>query len=208
MKKEDMIKENFADMKIEFEVNHHKISRRIDAIFADEIKHFKELLSSFNNEHCCIEIDKMYLISDKVKEIFNSCKVILVDDYESKFNKNMELLRTTMYDFFIRRISNENVRCPSKRIDRYLSNMCKFNYFLIDDKLESDLIDFANDFVYHYVNSEDAQRDFIDLVRNIHYSLICELKKVISTSIEDKQDITRRYNSLNKQIVNPIGTGR
>ena len=120
----------------------------------------------------------------------------------------MELLRTTMYDFFIRRLDNPDLRCPSKKIDKYLSNMCKFDCFVITDKLESELIDFANDFIYRYVNSEDEQRDFVDVIRKVHYSLVCELKKVISLSIEDKQDITLRYNTLNKEIVNPFEGGR
>ena len=204
MKKQDMLKENFINMKIEYQVNHHKTSRAIDTVFSDELKHFKSLLINFNNEYNCIDNTQIDLIvngSNGLKDIFNSCKVILIEDYESRFNNHMEELSKTMYDFFIRKLNNDNIKSSSKHINKHLVELCKFDFFLIQDKLENKLIEFGNDFVYRYVNSEDARRDFDDIIRKINYTLVCNLKKTMKDSIDDKQDIAARYNTLNKKVI-------
>ena len=208
MKKVDMIKENFINMKTEYIVNHHKTCRKIDNVFNDEIKHFKNLFFDFNNEYKCLSNEEIYIVSDKVKDIFNSCKVILVDNYQQRFDRNMEEIVSTMYDFFIRSLDNPSVKPPTKEVNKCLVDMCKFDCFVIEDKLENELIDFANDFIYRYINSDDEQRDFVYIVKNINYSLMCELKKAIAVSTEDKQDITTRYNTMNKEIVKPYNEGR
>ena len=204
MKKQDMLKDNFINMKIEYQVNHHKTSRAIDTVFSDELKHFKSLLINFNNEYNCIDNTQIDLIvngSNGLKDIFNSCKVILIEDYESRFNNHMEELSKTMYDFFIRKLNNDNIKSSSKHINKHLVELCKFDFFLIQDKLENKLIEFGNDFVYRYVNSEDARRDFDDIIRKINYTLVCNLKKTMKDSIDDKQDIAARYNTLNKKVI-------
>ena len=57
------------------------------------------------------------------------------------------------------------------------------------------------DFIYRYINSEDARRDFADIIRKINYTLACNIKKTMKDSIDDKQDITARYNTLNKEVI-------
>ena len=84
-----------------------------------------------------------------------------------------------------------------------LKEICKFDYFLIDDKLEDELMDFAGKFGYKYINSEDAHAGFNRLIRSIKYSLMCDVKKAISSSIDDKENITTRYNTIYKEILNP-----
>ena len=106
-----------------------------------------------------------------------------------------------MYDFFIRKLTHNALKCPSKEMNKYLMEICKFNTFIFEDNLENSMLDFSSDFVYRYVNSEEARRDFMHLMKNVNYSLMCELKKAISNSIEDKQDIIARYNSLNKDVL-------
>ena len=106
-----------------------------------------------------------------------------------------------MYDFFIRKLNNDNIKSSSKHINKHLVELCKFDFFLIQDKLENKLIEFGNDFVYRYVNSEDARRDFDDIIRKINYTLVCNLKKTMKDSIDDKQDIAARYNTLNKKVI-------
>lgn len=202
MKKEEQLRENFINMKMEYRVSHHKICRKIDAIFHNEIEHFSNLLKTFNDDYCCINQDGIDFVSKKLEILFNECKVILVEDYESKFEANVEELSTTMYDFFIRRLTNQHAKCPTAQISRCLTDMCKFDCFLLEDKLENELFNFINDFNYRYINSEDARRDFNYLIKNIRHSLMCELKKAISSSVEDKQDITARYNTLNKEVLN------
>ena len=204
MKKEEMLKENFINMKIEYQVNHHKTTRAIDTVFSDELKHFKALLISFNDEYNCIDSAQIDLIvngSNGLKDIFNSCKVILVEDYESRFNNHMEELSIKMYDFFIRKLNNPNYKSSSKHINKHLVELCKFDFFLIQDKLENKLIEFSEDFIYRYINSEDARRDFADIIRKINYTLVCNIKKTMKDSIDDKQDITARYNTLNKEVI-------
>ncbi len=201
MKREDMIKENFVNMKTEYLVNHHKTCRNIDAIFLDETKHFKELLINFNDEHHCIENDQIELIVNNLQNIFNSSKVILIDEYNSVFNKNIDLLTSLMYDFFIRKLSNENLKLPIGKINEYLNRLCKCDFFVVSDKLEDDINDFFNDFTYRYVNDEDACRDFEHLIKNLEHSLICALKKSIAASVDDKQDILSRYNTISKEIL-------
>ena len=201
MKRVEMIKENFINMKTEYLVNHHKTCRKIDAIFVDETKHFKELLISFNDEHHCIKDSQIELIVNNIQNVFNSCKVILIDDYSSKFDKNIDGLINLMYDFFVRKLTNENVKTPTREVNRYLHRICKCDFFSVNDKLEDDITDFFNDFTYRYVNDEDACRDFEHLIKNLQHSLICELKKAISSSVDDKQDIIRRYNTLGKEIL-------
>lgn len=208
MKKQELLKENFINMRLEYQVVHHKICRKIDTIFVDEIKHFKTLLSNFNNDYKCIDDRQINLISEQLQEIFNSSKIVLMQDYLSRFDKNVEDLTLAMYDFFNRKLVNINTKSPSKEINKHLMMICKFDTFLFEDKLENDLIDFSNDFIYKYVNSEDASRDFLHLVKNINHSLVCELKKAILDSIQDKQDIASRYNSLNKEVINRVDVVR
>ena len=56
MKKADLIKENFINMKTEYIVNHHKTCRKIDNVFVMELKHFNLLLhigtGSFKKGSC------------------------------------------------------------------------------------------------------------------------------------------------------------
>jgi hypothetical protein len=138
-----------------------------------------------------------------VVEIFNSSRVMLVNDYEGKFHQNVEELTSAMYDFFYKKLNNKNPRSASKEINERLKDLCKFDCFLIDDKLEDELIDFAGEFGYKYINSEDAHADFNRIIRSVKYSLMCELKKSITSSIEDKESITTRYNTIYKEILNP-----
>lgn len=204
MKRDELIKDNFINMHSEYQVSHHKICRKIDAIFVDETKHFKTLLINFNSDYKCISDSQINLVSEELQEIFNSSKIVLMQDYLSRFDKNVEDLTHTMYDFFIRKLSNSNAKSPSREINKYLMEMCKFDTFLFEDKLENDLMDFSQDFIYRYVNSEDASRDFLHIVKNINHSLVCELKKIIADSIQDKQDIASRYNSLNKEVLTRV----
>lgn len=204
MKKEDSLKDNFTNMKSEYEVCHHKTCRKIDAIFVDEIKHFKNLLVNFNKEHSCFDEDKVNEVVEKLKEIFNSSKIVLMENYISRFDENVDELTATMYDFYLRRLSNLHAKSPGKDMNRCLMDMCKFDTFLFQDKLENELIDFSNDFIYRYVNCEDASRDFLHLLKNVEHGLICEIKKAIADSIQDKQDITMRYNTLNKEVLNSV----
>ena len=167
MKKKDILNDNFVNMKLEYQVCHHKICRKIDAIFLDEIKHFKNLLINFNKEHNCLDDSQINAIVEKVQQIFNTSRIVLVDDYMSRFDENVDELTATMYDFFLRKLSNSYVKSPSKDMNRCLMEMCKFDTFLFQDKLENDLIDFSQDFIYRYVNYEDASRDFLHLVKNV-----------------------------------------
>ena len=203
MKKEEMLKNTFIDMNSEFYVNHRKICREITSVFNNEIMHFKQLLLAFNDEHKCLEADQVDSVVQKVKEIFNNSKVMLVEDYDIRFVRNVDDLTRSMYDFFVKKLNNKNVKNPSREINEKLKDMCKFDCFLIEDKLEDTLIDFAGDFGYRYINSEDAHEDFNRIIRSIKYSLMCDLKKAIASSIDDKENITSRYNTIYKEILNP-----
>jgi len=203
MNKEEALKNAFIDMSSEFYVNHRKICREINSIFNNEIVHFKELLLAFNDEHNCLDSLAIDYSVEKIKEIFNTSRVILVNDYEDKFSHNIEELTSTMYDFFVKKANNKNPKSPSKEINERLKEICKFDCFLIDDKLEDELIDFAGEFGYKYINSEDAHADFNRIIRTIKYSLMCDIKKAISSSIDDKENITTRYNTIYKEILNP-----
>ena len=200
MKKVDKLRDNALNMKQEYLVSNHKICRTIDAIFVDEIKHFHHLFNNFNEVYGCVDSSEIPAILESVKKIFESCKVILVDEYQSKFEKNVDGLVVTMYDFFIRKLSNPCVKQPVRDLDRYLSEICKFECFKFQNKLEDALIDFSEEFVYRYINSDEAKRDFVHLMKNLNYSIVCEMKKAISNSIEDKQEIAMRYNRLNKSV--------
>lgn len=201
MKREELIKENFINMKTEYLVNHHKTCRKIDTIFVEETKHFKNLLINFNKEHHCIEDSQLENIVNNLQNIFNSSKVILIDEYNDRFNKNIEALTSFMYDFFIRKSLNENIKTPRKEINRYLNKICKCDIFTISDKLEDDITDFFDDFTYRYINNDEELRDFEHLIKNLYHSLICELKKSISSSVEDKEDILSRYNTTCKELL-------
>jgi hypothetical protein len=129
-----------------------------------------------------------------------------MESYLSRFDDSMDELTATMYDFYLRRLSNPYVKSPSKDMNRCLIDMCRFDTFLFQDKLENELMDFSNDFIYRYVNCEDASRDFLHILKNVDHSLICEVKKAIADSIQDKQDITMRYNTLNKEVLRKDNT--
>ena len=160
MRKEEALEAAFIDMSSEFYVNHRKICREITTVFNNEIMHFKQLLLAFNDEHGCLESEQVDAQVQKVKEIFNNSKVMLVEDYEVKFSRNVEELTRSMYDFFVKKLNNKTPKNPSKEINERLKDMCKFDCFLIEDKIEDDLIDFAGEFGYRYINSEDAHEDF------------------------------------------------
>ena len=177
MRKEEALEATFIDMSSEFYVNHRKICREITRVFNDEIMHFKQLLLAFNDEYGCLESDQIDAQVQKVKEIFNNSKVMLVEDYEVKFSRNVEELTRSMYDFFVKKLNNKSPKNPSKEINERLKDMCKFDCFLIEDKIEDDLIDFAGEFGYRYINSEDAHEDFNRIIRSLKYSLMCDLKK-------------------------------
>ena len=135
MRKEEALEAAFIDMSSEFYVNHRKICREITRVFNDEIMHFKQLLLAFNDEHGCLESDQIDAQVQKVKEIFNNSKVMLVEDYEVKFSRNVEELTRSMYDFFVKKLNNKSPKNPSKEINERLKDMCKFDCFLIEDKI-------------------------------------------------------------------------
>lgn len=203
MRKEEALETAFIDMSSEFYVNHRKICRDITSVFNNEIMHFKQLLLAFNDEYGCLEPEQVDAQVQKVKEIFNNSRVMLVEDYEVKFSRNVEELTRAMYDFFVKKLNNKSPKNPSREINERLKDMCKFDCFLIEDKLEDDLIDFAGEFGYRYINCEEAHEDFNRVIRSVKYSLICDLKKAIATSIDDKENITSRYNTIYKEILNP-----
>lgn len=201
MKREEKLKENALNMKTEYQVNNRNITRKIDAIFSDELKHFIYLFTNFNEAYGCVSESEKDSIIAKIENIFNSVKVILVDDYQNRFKKNLNGLISTMYDFYLRKLGNSHVKTPAKEIDKYLSELCKFESFIFEDKLEDNLIDFSDDFIYRYINSDESKKDFVHLMKNLNHSIVCELKKAIANSIEDKQEIVIRYNRLNKQVI-------
>lgn len=201
MKREELIESNFIKMKEEYLSSYNNSCRKIDAIFSSELKRFKDYLSNFNASYNCIEEREFNLINSNLNEIFISFKVMLIDNYKNKFNLNLELLTNTMNNFFIKRLANKQVKMPSKELSKYLNNMCMFDFFKVSNDLEDKLMNFYDDLVYKYVNSDEARENMESQIRNINYTIICELKKVISASIEDKQDILRRYNTLNKEVL-------
>lgn len=201
MKRKELIESNFIKMKEEYLSSYNNSCRKIDAIFRGELKHFQTYLSNFNNQYNCIEENEYSLINDMLKEIFNSFKVMLVDNYASKFNGNVEALAKTMHDFFIKKLNNDSTKLPINEINKYLKNMCDFDFFKVSNKLEEQLEIFRDEFIYKYVNSEEAKDSIEREIKTLHHSIMCQLKKVIAESIEDKQDIAIRYNSLNKQVI-------
>ena len=201
MKTEDKLKDNALNMHTEYQVNNRKICRAIDAIFIDEINHFRHLFVNFNEVYQCVDETKVNEMVKKIEKIFNECKIVLVDKYQEKFDKNVEGLVTTMYDFFVRKLSNPNAKSPIKDMDKYLGELCKFECFLFENKLEDALIDFGDDFIYRYINSDECKKDFVHLMKNLNHSVVCEMKKAIANSIEDKQEIALRYNRMNKQTL-------
>ena len=201
MKIEDKLKDNALNMKMEYQVNNRKICRAIDAIFLDEIKHFTSLFINFNEAYECVDEDTAKQLIKKIESIFNECKVVLVEKYQEKFEKNVDGLVSTMYDFFVKKINNPKAKSPIKILDKYLSEICKFECFMFENKLEDALIDFSDDFIYRYINSDECKKDFVHLMKNLNHSIVCEMKKAIANSIEDKQEIALRYNRINKQTL-------
>lgn len=202
MKRSDLIEKNFIEMKEEYLSSYNNSCRKIDAIFRNELRRFQTYLSEFNNQFHSLEESEFTVVNDYLKEIFNSYKVMLVDDYASKFNKNVELITKTMHDFFIKKLEKDNVRMPVEEINEYLKSMCNFDCFKISNGLEDKLNEFKKMFNYKYVNSDEAKEAIETQIRNVEYTLLCELKKIIASSIEDKQDITTRYNTRNKEVLN------
>ena len=151
MKKEEAFQDAFINMSSEFYVNHRKICREINTIFNNEIVHFKELLLAFNDEYNCLESSAIDYSVEKIKEIFNTSRVMLVNDYEDKFSRTVEELTSAMYDFFVKKANDKHPRSPAKEINERLKEICKFDCFLIDDKLEDELIDFAGEFGYNSI---------------------------------------------------------
>lgn len=201
MKREDKLKENALNMKNEYHVSNRKICRKIDAIFSSEMEHFIHLFVNFNEVYGCVESSQMAKISESINKIFNDCKVILVDEYQSKFDKHVDGLTSTMYDFFIRKLTTPTLKTPVKELDKHLTEICKFECFMFENKLEDELIDFSDDFIYRYINSDEAKKDFVHLMKNLNHSIVCELKRAIADSIEEKQEIAMRYNRYNKEVL-------
>lgn len=201
MKRLEKLKDNALNMQLEYQVNNRKICRKIDAIFLDELNHFEYLFTLFNQTHDCISETDFSSCIKRIKLIFDECKVILVENYQNRFSKNVEELISTMYDFFCRKLNNPRLKAPSKEIDKYLSQICKFECFRVENKLEDLLLDFSDEFIYMFINSDDAKRDFMHMMNNLNHSVVCELKKAISDSIEEKQEIAMRYNRLNKGVL-------
>ena len=201
MKRIEKLKDNALNMKDEYQISHRKICRKIDTIFNDEIQHFKNLFIEFNKTHKCVMENEIDYIIGCIQNVFNDSKVILVENYQGRFDKNLDGLVSTMYDFFVRKINNPLAKMPTKEMDRYLAALCRFECFIVENKLEDALMDFSDDFIYRYINSDDGKRDFDHMIKNLNHSVICELKKAIADSIQDKQEIVMRYNRLNKEIL-------
>ena len=202
MKKEEALNQAFLDMNSELNVSHNNLIRKINRVFSNEIQHFQELLVSFNNEYSCLENYQVNLQVDIVKHIFNSCKVVVTQDYQSRFDKYKDGLVSRMHDFFIAKVNNKNVKSPVKDISRYLLELCRCDFFAIQDQIENSLDDYFNDFSYHFINSSNANEEFSRIIKSLKHSLTSELKKVISNSNDDKENIVTRYNSMGKEILN------
>ena len=147
MKREEKLKENTLNMKTEYQANNRNMTRKIDAIFCDELNHFNHLFTNFNEGYRCVSESEKDSIIEKVQYIFNSVKVILVDDYQNRFEKNLNGLITTMYDFYLRKLSNPYTKTPAREIEKYLSELCRFESFIFEDRLEDALIDFTDEFI-------------------------------------------------------------
>ena len=133
----------------------------------------------------------------------------IFDNTWKKINQTVQVsdkykdgLVSRMHDFFIAKVNNKNVKSPVKDISRYLLELCRCDFFAIQDQIENSLDDYFNDFSYHFINSSNANEEFSRIIKSLKHSLTSELKKVISNSNDDKENIVTRYNSMGKEILN------
>ena len=105
-----------------------------------------------------------------------------------------------MHDFYLKDLDAQS-KMPTEKLNKYLNEICRFDFFLIEDKIENDIMDFKDNFDYRYINNDDARVDFDHLMKNVEHTLICNLKRVIGNAVDDKQDIVSRYNTQAKEII-------
>lgn len=202
MKPEESLEESLKNMRSEFHVSYNNVCRRIAKTFVNELEHFDVLLKKFVEEkEKPINEEQLKMIKKSLGGIFRRFKIILVEGYEPRFTKNLELFTMTMYDFFIKKLKNPAAKAPNKKLERYMSEICKFSYYDFYDELVNRLSNFENAFEKTYINNDDEYRDFDEIMKKVSHGLICELQKTMQTSAEDKQDIAFRYNMENKKIV-------
>lgn len=202
MKPEESLKESLKNMQDEFHVCHNNVCRKIAKTFVNELEHFEMLLQKFVEENeKGINDEQLKMIKKSLGGIFRKFKIILVEGYEPRFKKNLDLFSFAMYDFFVKKLQKPTLKAPTKKLEKYLEEMCRFSYFDFYDALVSNLSNFEDAFEKTYITNDDEYREFDEIMKNISHGLICELKKAMQTSVDDKQDIAFRYNLENKKIV-------
>ena len=200
MEARELLDSNFTDMEKELVVSNNQTCRDIAHVFNDEVEHFNTLLLSFKDYYGSITREEIDVVTEDLKEKFKKVEVMLVDDYQERFEKNRYLLSTLMHDFYLKDLDAQS-KMPTEKLNKYLNEICRFDFFLIEDKIENDIMDFKDNFDYRYINNDDARVDFDHLMKNVEHTLICNLKRVIGNAVDDKQDIVSRYNTQAKEII-------
>lgn len=204
MNAHDSLLDNVASMHEEFSSSNNRMKRAIDEIFASEFKDLEDSLDYFNCEYLVVDKRKLTVIINEFKQKMMNEKIAHVLKYQSVFDKEVEVLKQSMCNFFEKKlIKGDNVKKKmSCSVKDTIDRMCDFNFIGFEEILDTDIYNFKVEFEMRYIHDEYCKDDFNKIIRAFEHSLFENLRSKIAVAVIDKQEIVSRHTMKGYDILN------
>lgn len=203
MNAHDSLLDNFASMHEEFNSSNNRLMRAIDEIFESELKDLEESLDYFNCEYLVVDKRKLVVIIGKFKETLKNEKVAHVLKYQKVFDKEVEVLKQSMCNFFEKKLAKgDNAKKKmSSSVKDVVDRMCDFNFIGFEELIDTEVYNFKVDFEMNHIRDEYCKDDFNKIIRTFEHSLFENLRSKIAVSVIDKQEIVSRHTMKGYEIL-------
>lgn len=187
--------DNFSRMKEEFSSSNNRMNRDVSKIFENSLSDLTSSLEYFNDEYEILSVSKLNEICNEFEKKINEIKVAHESKYLKKFDKEVELLRLSMGNFFKNKLvkgdnSKKKMSCEVKNI---VDKICDYDILSLEEEIDNFVYNFKIDFEMKYINNEYCKDDFNKILRSFEHCLVSDVRSEVVSSIGEKQDIVSRY---------------
>jgi hypothetical protein len=203
MKAPSILLDYFSGMKQEFISNNNRVLRNVDVLVNENIKHIHECLCVLNRDYELMGNKVLNMEIEKFSESIKNLKVIHVSRYLKKYSKELEILESSMSNFFNNKVilSGETRRRLPNDIKKSFNRLCEFDILQLEEDFDNLVYDFKSNFENKYISSDYSKDDFNKVVRTFKHDLLEQVRSEIIDSIAMNQDILSRYISRAYDIV-------
>lgn len=195
MNAENSLLDNFSRMKEEFSSSNNRMNRDINKLFENSLNDLESSLEYFNDEYEILSSAKLNEICNEFKKKINDIKVTHESKYLKRFNKEVELLRMSMGNFFKNKlIKGDNTKKKmSSEVKSIVDKICDYDVLGLEEDIDNFVYNFKVDFEMKYINNEYCKDDFNKVIRSFEHCLVSDVRNEVVSSIGEKQDIVSRY---------------